>query len=163
MTEKGHALNILANYADEDTTLAENFEKNCRRVMWHLFDNQETWLHMYGELGERSNPKLKDKVTTVSTLLYLDEKEQANYSALDYIYQLCREQMWLEVHCMAEAIIARYYLDEVDLPDSIKNFYMEEYDCDTWEEVENIWRERATKAGISQYRFEKPDWLKNKD
>lgn len=48
------------NYFDKDTNAYEWYKEVKERVVLELFHNQRKFLYMYGELGNQSNPVLKD-------------------------------------------------------------------------------------------------------
>lgn len=46
----------------EDETLANDwFEKVMHRLAWKMFDSQEDWIYMSGELGRGRNPMIKSE------------------------------------------------------------------------------------------------------
>ena len=47
-------------FSFDEEFLNDWVEHKLNRVKWTLFRNQDKWIHMIGELGEGSFPKLKE-------------------------------------------------------------------------------------------------------
>ena len=89
---------MLQPYAEEDELLNTWIERLLVNVRWKLFEGQEKWLYMSGELGEGAIPKFKNN---------------AREYMKDIIYG---EFGWL-VDYLIERLIAEYRLSNIELDD----------------------------------------------
>lgn len=90
----------LEPYADEDERLNDWVDNILAHVRWHMFQNQEEWLYMAGELGEGAVPKFKPNAREVMH---------------NAIY---REFGWVVAYMM-DRLITEYRLGNVDLDDDL--------------------------------------------
>lgn len=49
----------IRKYFEDDTLANDWFEKVMHRLAWNMFDSQENWIYMSGELGKGRNPMIK--------------------------------------------------------------------------------------------------------
>ena len=51
----------IRKYFEDDTLANDWFEKVMHRLAWKMFDSQEDWIYMSGELGKGRNPMIKSE------------------------------------------------------------------------------------------------------
>lgn len=51
----------IRKYFEDDTLANDWFEKVMHRLAWIMFDTQEDWIYMSGELGRGRNPMIKSE------------------------------------------------------------------------------------------------------
>lgn len=96
----------IDKYFDDDDNPNEWMEHIAQYAAWELFQNQEKWLYMYGELGEKRWPMLK-------------------YDALHYIEDAVKHQLgWLISHIVFE-LVKNYVNSDIDLSDTVADEYNE--------------------------------------
>lgn len=96
----------IDKYFDDDDNPNEWMEHIAQYAAWELFQNQEKWLYMYGELGEKRWPMLK-------------------YDALHYIEDAVEHQLgWLISHIVFE-LVKNYVNSDIDLSDTVADEYNE--------------------------------------
>ena len=86
----------LEPYAEEDETLNHWIDRLMRNVRWRLFENQEDWLYMAGELGEGMPPKFKD-------------------NARKAMYDACVDEFGWLISYMIDRLITEYRISNIDL------------------------------------------------
>lgn len=72
MTAKKHKTNFAEelNYCDNRETLAEFFNWCVENLLYECFKNQEDIVYMYGELGKKRKPMIKeDAIEKMNNLL----------------------------------------------------------------------------------------------
>ena len=59
MAEEQKGWNKKFNWCDPEDTLEEWFNRLCGHINWDMFESQEEWVYMIGELGKGRKPKIK--------------------------------------------------------------------------------------------------------
>ena len=96
----------IRKYFEDDTLANDWFEKVMHRLAWKMFDSQEDWIYMSGELGKGRNPMIKSE----------EEFNLAfNIAWADAIG-------WLKGFAYDE-LLRLYIEDDIDLPQSMADEY----------------------------------------
>jgi len=98
----------IRKYFEDDTLANDWFERVMHRLAWKMFDSQEDWIYMSGELGKGRNPMIKSE----------EEFNLAfNIAWADAIG-------WLKGFAYDE-LLRLYIEDDIDLPRYMANEYNE--------------------------------------
>lgn len=91
----------------DDDTLANDYVKNIvNHAAYRLFENQQDWLYMVGELGKGRWPMLKD-------------------NAVDYIEQKVEQEFHLLIAFITFELIKMYHGQDIDLSENVAAEYNE--------------------------------------
>ena len=120
----------LKPYAEDDTLLNDWIDRTLSRVKWKLFERQNDWLYMAGELGKGRLPKFKS-------------------NAKEYFAEtIYRELDWL-VSYMVDRLVTQYRLGNIDLNDStIDDLY---WDLEGLEGGYTAWELEARRRIFDEY------------
>lgn len=118
----------LEPYAEDDALLNDWIDHTLARVKWKLFERQEDWLYMYGELGDSRLPKFKS-------------------NAREYMVETIHQELGWLVCYMVDRLVTQYRLGNIDLDDStINDLY---WDLD--EEGYTAWELEARRRIFEDY------------
>lgn len=107
------------NYFDKDSNAYEWYNEVKDHAMWELFKNQENFLYMYGELGEKSNPVLKD-------------------NAIDYIEQTVIGELGWLISNLTMDIIDEYRRSDIDMSEYVADEFNAYFVSDLDDEVKGV-------------------------
>lgn len=99
----------IRKYFEDDTLANDWFEKVMHRLAWIMFDTQEDWIYMSGELGKGRNPMIKgeEEFNTAFNVAWAD--------AIGWLKGFAYEEL-----------LRLYVEDDIDLP----RYMAEDYnDC----------------------------------
>lgn len=99
----------IRKYFEDDTLANDWFEKVMHRLAWKMFDSQEDWIYMSGELGKGRNPMIKgeEEFNTAFNVAWAD--------AIGWLKGFAYEEL-----------LRLYVEDDIDLP----RYMAEDYnDC----------------------------------
>ena len=63
----------IRKYFEDDTLANDWFEKVMHRLAWKMFDSQEDWIYMSGELGKGRNPMIRARKSSILLLIVLGQ------------------------------------------------------------------------------------------
>ena len=119
--------NALANFCDEEETLANYFNRTTDRVIYNIFRNQEDLLYM---VNETSNgvPKYKE-------------------GAIRKIYDMACGELAVFIECLIGSIIRHDRFSNIELSDEMIEWLIE----DMTEEGYNEWEQQAREYIFKDY------------
>jgi hypothetical protein len=98
-----------AKYFEDDTNAAEWLNNLMHRVYWKMFENQEEWIYMLGEL-ESDKPCLKDNF-------------------FEYAEMILDEELSLFKACVLTGMAYDYIDDDIDVTENIA------YELNEWQGI----------------------------
>ena len=97
-----------AKYFEDDTLANEWFDRVMNRLAWKMFERQEDWVYMVGELGPGRNPMIKSA----------DKFDEA------FCYAWRDAMSWL-AEFAANELLRIYAEDDIDFPRGLADEYNE--------------------------------------
>lgn len=113
----------LQPYAEDDTLLNDWLDNFIAHIKLRLFKKQEDWVHMAGEFGKGSIPKLKE-------------------NAIDTIVEAAIDEFGWVLNYIVDRLITEYRLSNIDLDENTISELIFEFDEDGYEEWETECRKR---------------------
>ena len=95
-----------AKYFEDDTLANEWFDRVMNRLAWKMFERQEDWVYMVGELGPGRNPMIKSS----------DKFDEA------FGYAWRDTMSWL-AEFAANELLRIYAEDDIDFPHDLADDY----------------------------------------
>lgn len=120
----------LEPYAEEDFSLNEWIDTGMKQISWKLFENQEDWVYMSGELGEGRFPQVKG----------YEPLAEAFTNAFDEYVGWLRSYMF-------ERYLIDLRLGNVDLGEELEDYLRDIWDDEYYEE----WEAEARKYIFDDY------------
>lgn len=104
-------------YFEDETLANEWFDGIMSRINWKMFQNQEEWLYMFGELGPGRNPMIK------SVEKFEEYFKRAWNDSMDWLYEFA-----------ATELLRVYAEDNIDFPHDLADDYNECMDYELGDE-----------------------------
>lgn len=99
------------NWFDDEELAKDWYNRMCGNIAWKMFENQEKWVYMAGELGEGRKPMIKGS----------EEFAEAMEQAMQDVFGFMREGIYYN-------FLRIYAEDDIDFPRELADDYNNYWD-----------------------------------